>query len=144
MPNWESKATQWILVILQFTTAAVPVLSTPWPPDSSWPETLIGAALIVAGTLLGLWAWRTIGLTRISVLPAVGHQAALVTDGPYRLMAHPMYVAVVLFCGGFLFLSIDRWRLSAWVILIVVVTIKAKMEERFLASRFAEYPDYRQ
>src|SRR6056297_2157816 len=102
MPNWESKATQWILVILQFTTAAVPVLSTPWPPDFSWPETLIGAASIVAGTLLGVWAWRTIGLTRISVLPAAFPVAASVNDGPYRFMADSMYGAVVLFCGGFL------------------------------------------
>jgi methyltransferase len=70
--------------------AVEPIL---WP--KSWPTTAAVAALTVAllAQALRWWAIATLGRrwsTRIIVLPG----APPVVGGPYRLMAHPNYLAV--------------------------------------------------
>jgi methyltransferase len=62
----------------------------PWHPVLGW--TMV--ALVVAAQLLRWWCIRTLGRqwnTRILVIPG----APRITGGPYRLLPHPNYVAVV-------------------------------------------------
>jgi methyltransferase len=56
--------------------------------------TIVGAALFVVAKLLKVWAMASLGerwTFRVLVLPGT----PLVTSGPYALMRHPNYVAVV-------------------------------------------------
>jgi len=62
----------------------------PFVPALGWPM----LALVVLAQALRWWCIRTLGRqwnTRILVVPG----AARVTGGPYRLLPHPNYVAVV-------------------------------------------------
>ncbi len=71
-------------------------------------------------------------------------EASVITSGPYRLLRHPMYTAVLLFTGG---LSIDylNWeKVIIWLILLIVLIIKLHWEERMLKQQFPEYPSYQQ
>ncbi|MBB3204847.1 protein-S-isoprenylcysteine O-methyltransferase Ste14 [Rhodopirellula rubra] len=133
----QSKLIQQILVVLQFTTAAALVLTA---NDVLNSPTAITS--IIAGALLGVWAWVSFGLKKITVMPELKSDAELVTAGPYRFIRHPMYTAVVLFCFGFLLTSPSMWKVATWILLIAVVSAKARIEESFLCKRFPQYPDY--
>jgi methyltransferase len=66
------------------------LLDPPWIPWLGWPM----VALVVASQALRWWCIATLGRqwnTRVVVVPGL----PLVTRGPYRLLRHPNYVAVV-------------------------------------------------
>ena len=55
---------------------------------------LAGAVLLVASTLLALWARWTLG-TMWSSIPTVRQHHLLRTDGPYRITRHPIYTGIL-------------------------------------------------
>jgi len=66
------------------------LMNPPWLPWLGWPM----LALVVASQALRWWCIRTLGPrwnTRVVVVPGL----RLVTEGPYRYLRHPNYVAVV-------------------------------------------------
>lgn len=66
------------------------LLHRPFIPALGWPM----LAVVVAAQLLRWWCIGTLGRqwnTRVVVIPGAGR----VTGGPYRLLDHPNYVAVV-------------------------------------------------
>lgn len=70
--------------------AEVLILHRPFIPALGWPM----LAVVIAAQLLRWWCISTLGRqwnTRVVVIPG----AQRVTDGPYRLIPHPNYVAVV-------------------------------------------------
>lgn len=70
--------------------AEVALLDRPFIPALGWPM----LAILVAAQGLRWWCISTLGRqwnTRVVVVPG----AARVTGGPYRLISHPNYVAVV-------------------------------------------------
>jgi methyltransferase len=83
-------------------------------PALGWPM----LALVVAAQLLRWWCIATLGPqwnTRILVVPGLGR----VNRGPYRLMAHPNYVAVVV--EGFALPLVH----TAWVTALVFTVLNA-------------------
>jgi methyltransferase len=65
-------------------------LHRPFLPWLGWPALVI----VLAGQALRWWCIATLGRqwnTRVVVIPGAGR----VTAGPYRIVAHPNYVAVV-------------------------------------------------
>lgn len=126
-----------ILVLLQFLTAAALVTSTRFSMRHGlW---LIVSAL---GMLLGLWSIAAIKLPNVSIMPDVKSKTQLVTAGPYRFVRHPMYSALMLFCGGFVFTPYQWWKVLAWFVLLFVLIAKSSIEERQLTERFSEYTGY--
>ena len=123
---------------VQFLAAAVLVLSAR-PDFDHWSA----IASVSGGLLLGLWAVITIGPGRVSITPDVKPETRLVTGGPYRFIRHPMYTALLLFAGGFVFAPLHLWKIGVWFVLLFVLIAKARMEERHLLAFFDEYANYR-
>lgn len=131
-------ALSYVLVGVQFVCLAAIVVSGPLiPPAPLW------ALVTVGGVLLGVWAVLAIRIPEVSVLPEVRMGARLVTRGPYRLIRHPMYSALLIVCLGLVMgaPSLLRWLL--WLALLADLVIKLNYEERLLARRFSEYAAYR-
>lgn len=102
----------------------------PFVPALGWPM----LALVLASQALRWWCVRTLGPqwnTRIIVVPNLGQ----VTEGPYRWLRHPNYVAVVVE-GAALPLVHTAWLtavlftlLNAWLL-----TVRIRTENRALAA----------
>ena len=97
-----------------------------------------------AAGFLGLWAIWTMGIDNFNVTPDVKHRARLVTNGPYRYIRHPMYLALL---AGALALVLDVFsplRLSLWLVLFVDLLIKLSYEERLLSRDLEGYSTHMQ
>jgi protein-S-isoprenylcysteine O-methyltransferase Ste14 len=101
-----------------------------------------GSALVAAGAALGVWALTANrpGNFNIRPDPKVGGQ--LVQRGPYRFIRHPMYTAVMLAMAGFCVGYETPWRWGALAALLVVLVVKAGIEESAMTARHKGYADY--
>ena len=66
----------------------------------------------------------------------------LVTDGPYALVRHPMYVCVLWLGVSVVVLYATPIKLALLVLLYAVLHIKAGIEENHLLTQFPDYADY--
>lgn len=98
---------------------------------------LVAVALVVGGT--GMWMIRR----RITAMPAPLDGAVLMDSGPFALVRHPIYSAVIL---GFAGLSIKGGNIYAFVLSLLLIPFfyaKTQHEERLLIERFPQYEVYR-
>lgn len=126
-----------LLISLQVLTAASLVLSAR-PRLDDWMALVVS----VCAVLLGIWAIIAIGPSRVSVSPDVSATTALATAGPYRIIRHPMYSALILFAAGFVVTPFRWWKATVWAVLVFILIMKSRVEERQLNQRFEEYAAY--
>ena len=106
------------------------VLHRPFLPALGWPM----LAVVVAAQILRWWCITTLGSqwnTRVVVVPG----ADRVAGGPYRLIPHPNYVAVVV--EGFALPLVHTAWLTALVFTVLIAALlrtRIKVENAALAS----------
>lgn len=105
----------------------------------------LGAGLIFAGNLLFIWSHRALGRNWTPFLEIrKGH--TLVTNGPYRFVRHPMYVAISLIGIGVSLLSAN-WTvaLSYMLPMTNMYLFRISDEEKMMTEQFGdEYRKYMQ
>lgn len=100
---------------------------------------ILGAALVLLGIAVMIWATATAGQV------VMADDAQLVTDGPYRLSRHPMYIAWTFVFIGILLLLNSGWLLVLFPVLMAWVHWESVREEcRLLESFGREYSQYQQ
>src|SRR5262245_33462411 len=110
----------------------------PWYLTHSWPVRIVGIALIVGASGLGIWGEKALKRAGTNVNP-MQPTLAIVSDGPYRFTRNPLYLALV----G-LYLGITLAVGTAWplVFLIPVLLVThygiIKREEKYLTGKFGE------
>jgi protein-S-isoprenylcysteine O-methyltransferase Ste14 len=99
---------------------------------------MVGCAVVIGGT--GVWMLRD----KLTALPAPMDGAVLHDRGPYAIVRHPIYTAVILgFCG----LAVKGGNPLALILSLLLIPFfyaKTSFEERLLINRFAEYREYQQ
>ncbi|MEU9545855.1 isoprenylcysteine carboxyl methyltransferase family protein [Streptomyces mirabilis] len=113
--------------------AEVWLADRPFVPALAWPM----LAALAGAQALRWWCIGTLGPrwnTRVMVVPGL----PLVTSGPYRLLRHPNYVAVVTE-GAALPLVHTAWVTAAvfTVLNAVLLTVRIRCENRALATATA-------
>jgi protein-S-isoprenylcysteine O-methyltransferase Ste14 len=101
----------------------------------------VGAVLFALGVAGYRLAARALGAA-LSPLIAPRPGASLVTDGPYRWLRHPMYLAQVLIAVGAPLTLGCRWVLAPAAAAVAVLVARASVEEAALARAFPEYRHY--
>ena len=125
-----------LLVFAQFLLVAI-LLVVSRPVERGWLAWTISSI----GLALGLWAIVTMGrFTNIS--PRLKDNAPLRTNGPYKFIRHPMYSALLIFCGAYLVDNFNSYTISLWLALFFVLACKVYYEEQILRDRFTDYESY--
>jgi protein-S-isoprenylcysteine O-methyltransferase Ste14 len=93
--------------------------------------------------LLALWAFFVMKASRLNVFPDVLSGAILIRKGPYRIIRHPMYLAVILFALSILFMFFSGIRLTTFLLLILDLLVKIEYEEKLLEAELDGYKEYK-
>lgn len=102
-----------------------------------------GLLLGFGGGILGLVSIRQLG-TNLTAFPRPKEDATLVESGAYSFVRHPIYSSLLLACTGFSLLRSSTPSLILSVVLGLFFEQKARHEERWLVTKFAEYAAYKQ
>jgi protein-S-isoprenylcysteine O-methyltransferase Ste14 len=100
-----------------------------------------GLVVALAGVLLFLWAYRTMGRS-FTPFPRPLASAELVVSGPFRLVRHPVYGGLLLVLAG-ASLAFGLAGLVGTALLAALWWRKSVFEERLLVERYAGYATYR-
>lgn len=123
-----------LLVLGQFACIGALGLGGHWRlPWWAW-------GLFMAGIVIVLLAAQALGAHNITAMPDPVPANTLSKRGIYRVVRHPMYLAVLL-CGAALAFgapSAVRWLAEAAA--IVVLVVKIRYEEGRLTAKHPEYP----
>ena len=117
------------------------------PRGELWP---VGIPIIVAASILGLVGlsvavWGLVGLgPALTASPIPRERAALVTHGIFAVVRNPIYTGILIGGLGFALVGASWWHGATWCALLVLFVLKARWEERMLASRHPEFADYAQ
>jgi len=112
-----------------------------WP--EAWPVVALGLAIVVGSIALAVWARRRLGRHWSGeITTKVDHE--LIVDGPYALVRHPIYTAVLGMCVGTTLVSGELHGLIGTALVVVAYARKIHLEERNLAGSFgAAWDSYR-
>ncbi len=132
------------LVVAQFGLMALLVVLgaqalRPWP---GVPWLVAAALLALAGAALGFAALAANRPGNFHIHPAPREGGQLVVHGPYRVLRHPMYAAVLLLTAAAAVVAASAVASLAWLLLLGVLRAKAGLEERWLAAHQAGYAAY--
>jgi protein-S-isoprenylcysteine O-methyltransferase Ste14 len=131
----------WIALFLAFPLAFVRAWM--FPQGIQRPLFAIGISLILLGSLLRRYCFRTLGEYFTGDVRASADQRVIDT-GPYRLIRHPSYTAGIMMFAG-IGLALGNWVSFALITIGAIVTYvyRVSVEERALLATIGEpYRDY--
>jgi len=127
-----------LLVIIQFSCLLYLVLFTKNMGSG------IFLTIQIIGFSLALWSVFVMGIGRFNIQPEVKKEALLITKGPYKVLRNPMYSGLILFFGATVIETLDIINISVFVILIIVLLSKIRLEEKYLSQKFgSSYNEYK-
>jgi protein-S-isoprenylcysteine O-methyltransferase Ste14 len=129
-----------ILVIAIVGALALPAALAGWP--AGWPFVIQGMLLLGVGGWVVIQGARRLG-DSLTAVPRPRDDASLVQDGIYARVRHPMYAGIVGLGLGWALVTLSLPALVAALVLALVLDLKARREEGWLAERYANYPEYR-
>jgi protein-S-isoprenylcysteine O-methyltransferase Ste14 len=97
---------------------------------------------LIAGVLLGLWSIASMGIRNLNAGPDVLPSATLVSSGPYKMIRHPMYLAIILAIIPMVIDDFTPLRLLLLILLGTILILKIRYEESMLGRQFPDYSHY--
>jgi protein-S-isoprenylcysteine O-methyltransferase Ste14 len=102
----------------------------------------IGSVLTITGLVLAIWARIYLGKNWSGyVTYKKNHE--LVTSGPYKLIRHPIYSALILMITGTFIYYPSVWVLAILIVDTLIFLWRIKKEEEIMVKLFGKkYEDY--
>ena len=94
------------------------------------------------GLGLGSWAVLIMRPGNFNIIPDPKSNSILVRGGPYRLIRHPMYLALLITTLPLVLDHFTTFRLIVWVILLIDLILKIEYEEKLLLAGLDGYHHY--
>lgn len=125
------------LVFVQFLSIGLILITGPVLPANIFLLTIE-----LVGIVLGIWAILSMGIGRFNIIPDPKEGSHIVTRGPYRLIRHPMYLALLLFTLPLVIADFSWWRGLFWLALLIDLILKLNYEEALLEKKLDGYREY--
>lgn len=139
-PHQRQRQGSW-LVALQFgLLLLLALMAAPQTWRGNWPSLSLGLAALSVALVLWTLVHNRLGNFRIHPAPKV--EGRLITSGPYRLVRHPMYTAVLLGGAALAATAEPSWAWLVWTALVGVLWVKASLEETWLSEHYPPYAAY--
>ena len=127
-----------ILTLIQYTTLFTFLILTPYMAIG------IGWQIMeLFGILLGVWAIWVMNESKMHIMPKPRSGAKLIRKGPYRIIRHPMYVAIIFSLTPLIITHFDWIRFWILLVLYINLVFKLTFEETLLVEYFEDYDEYR-
>lgn len=109
-----------------------------------WYAFYVGLALCATGIAVRLWSLETLG-RNFSVLVRTSADQEMIRRGPYRLVRHPSYTAILLIVLGVPLVLLSALGFVVGLVLLSVgIAYRIRVEEAALVRRFGDsYERYR-
>jgi protein-S-isoprenylcysteine O-methyltransferase Ste14 len=118
---------------------ALPSLVALAPRTDPSPTTMfVSSAIALSGTAAAIYAVVFLG-PAFSVFPQARR---LTTDGPYRVVRHPLYLAELALLLGAIWDIRQPWPLAIFACAIAIQLLRMHFEEKILTETFPSYRDY--
>jgi len=130
-----------MLALLIVTRPTSPLTTPLWQVGDALGWALV--VLMAASFLLACWARLALGkLWSAGVERKADHR--LVEEGPYAIVRHPIYTGLLAAALSLALVKATPLALAGLVLTSIGFTVKARLEERFLATELgeADYADY--
>jgi len=115
------------------------------PQDASPGVTRVAASAVfaVAAAVLSWTSVQHLG-RQFRIRAGLYEDHKLIRSGPYAVVRHPIYASLLaaLICT-LLLLTPWRWCVVSLALFLAGTEIRVRTEERLLAARFPEFPEYR-
>ena len=103
----------------------------------------VAIAVSLFGAAIGFWAIAYNQRGNFNIRPVLKEGCRLIMTGPYRLIRHPMYSSVITMMLGIV-ISTPTWpELAMLIMLIIVLYLKARREERLWCGHNPGYLSYK-
>lgn len=127
-----------LFVFIQFISIGLLLYTGPLFADSK-----VLLIIEISGILFGLWAIHVHGIKNFNITPTPKHGAVFIRKGPYRIIRHPMYLAILIALAPLLIDDFSLPRLGVFMMLTLDLIAKLVYEEINLRKQFPEYEEYR-
>ena len=124
-------------VLVQFLGLGLIGLTGPLVPGSQ-----VMLLIELVGIGLGVWAVLVMRIGNFNITPDPQPKSVLVRRGPYQLVRHPMYLALLLTTFPLVINYFTVFRFSLWIILLVNLVLKLNYEEGLLSEKVDGYRAY--
>jgi protein-S-isoprenylcysteine O-methyltransferase Ste14 len=107
------------------------------------PLDMTGTMVAIIGVAFAIWSRQSLRNNWSGVV-AIREGQQLIQSGPYAIVRHPIYAGMLLALLGTTLVASTVGSLLGFVLAIISLWQKARMEEQFLMDRFGEqYAHYR-
>jgi protein-S-isoprenylcysteine O-methyltransferase Ste14 len=142
LPTLGTRGEGWVLIQSALLSAVIATGIF----GASWPERVRYARLAAAATFgavgISLMVAGGVSLGRqLTPMPRPHSWSVLKQTGIYAHVRHPIFGGVIFVAVGWSFLM-SPWALMPSATLPILFTLKARVEEVWLAERFPDYPNY--
>jgi len=135
--NAKQKLINFILTFIQYIGFAIFITISP-----TIAEGLIWQLIELLGILLAIWAIYVMRKSKINIAPQPRKNAVLVSNGPYRIIRHPMYTSIVVAITPVIISHWNANRFFFLMFLYVNLILKLLFEESLLKKHFTGYTNY--
>lgn len=142
IPQLGARGGGWVVAqfVLIGAVVVLGLLAPGWPEGARWWLKGAGALVLFGGALVLGQAGRALG-SGFTPFPKPVEGGALVEEGPYAFVRHPVYSGGLLVAAA-ISLALSPWALVPTAALAVVWALKARVEERFLSDAYPGYAEY--
>lgn len=109
---------------------------------TSVPPVLTGLGALAFLLANGVALWVICANPFASASVRIDDAQRVATDGPYRIVRHPMYACVLLYVPGTALLLGSLWGAVATVVIVLALVVRIAIEERMLRAGLAGYAEY--